>query len=75
MKKADYSIASEEERANVVVILQRNANEMIEQKVVKDPATLRQLVSRLCDRVVAGEVIVGKDFETLVQLFQKKPVC
>ncbi len=75
MKKADYSIASEEERENVVVILQRNANEMIEQKVVRDPVRLRQLVSRLCDRVMAGDIIVGKDFETLVQIFQKKPVC
>lgn len=74
MKKADYSIATPEEREGVVEILQRNVNLIIEQKKTKNPKRLRQIVSGLCERVRSGDVITGKDFQTLVQLFQKKSV-
>lgn len=75
MKKADYSIASKEERENVVKILHRNANHLIEQKLAKDARRLREIVSDLCERVTEGEIITGDDFETLVSLFQKKTIC
>lgn len=74
MGKADYSIASEEERENVIEILQRNANQMIEDKKVKDARKLRQTVDHFAARIRRGDVITGKDFQTLVALFRKKPV-
>jgi len=74
MKKADYSIASEEERENVIRILQRNVNILIEEKKTTDAEKLRAVVSGLCDRVRAGEIITGDDFHKLVSLFQKKSI-
>ena len=75
MKKADYSIASAEERESVIQILQRNTNHLIEQKLTSDSGKLRAIVGGLCDRIKVGDVITGSDFETLVKLFQKKPVA
>lgn len=74
MQKADYSRATPEERENVIKILQRNLNLLIEQRRVKDPERQRQMVSRLCDRIRNGEVITGSDYKKLVRLFQKKPI-
>jgi len=74
MKKADYSIATEEEREDVVRLLQKNVNEIIEQKKTQHPERLRQAVDAICERVRAGEVFTGKDFQQLVQLFQKKSI-
>jgi len=73
MKKADYSIASIEEREGIVHILQRNINSMIAQKKVKNEAKLRQIVAELCVRVTAGEIFTGKDFEKLVSIFNQEP--
>ncbi len=74
MKKADYSIASEEEREDVILILQKNVNQIIEEKKVKDSAKLRAEVDRLSGRIRQGDVITGQDFEKLVGLFQKKSI-
>ncbi|NIR52043.1 hypothetical protein GWO43_25830 [candidate division KSB1 bacterium] len=74
MSKADYSIASQEERDNVIRILQRNANQLIEQKQVQNAENLRSEVDRLCGRVRNGDVVTGKDFEKLVRLFKKQPI-
>ena len=74
MKKADYSIASDEEREDVILILQRNANQIIENKKVKDSEKLRKEVDRLSARVRQGDIITGQDFEKLIQLFQKKSI-
>lgn len=74
MKKADYSIASEEEREDVILILQRNANQIIENKKVKNSEKLRAEVDRLSARIRQGDVITGQDFEKLVLLFQKKSI-
>jgi len=72
MSKADYSIASAEERESVITLLQRNANQMIEQRKVRDPQKLREAVDQFCRRIRNGEVITGKDYQQLVSLFQKK---
>lgn len=74
MKKADYSIATPEERERVIEILQRNVNMMIEEKRTQRPAELREIVSKLCAGIRDGAVFTGRDFEILVQLFQKKSV-
>ncbi|MFQ5603185.1 MAG: hypothetical protein ACE5HS_07945 [bacterium] len=72
MKQADYSGASTEEREEVIAILQRNVNQLIEQKQTSDPEMLRQYVDQLCHRVRNGEIISGQDFQALILLFQKK---
>lgn len=74
MGKADYSIASQEEREGVIQILQRNVNHIIEQKQTQKPEKLRQIVLSLCERIRSGDVITGKDFEVLIQLLQKRTV-
>lgn len=74
MKKADYSIASDEEREDVILILQKNVNEIIENKKVKNTEKLRAEVDRLSGRIRQGDVITGQDFEKLVGLFQKKSI-
>ena len=74
MNKADYSIASPEERENVIQILQRNTNHIIEQKKTNDADKLREAVAKLCERVRKGDVITGADFQKLVFLFQKKSI-
>ncbi|MCZ6818384.1 MAG: hypothetical protein O7G31_02690 [Calditrichaeota bacterium] len=74
MGKADYSIASQEEREAVIQILQRNANHIIEQKQTQKPEKLRQMVLSLCERIRSGDVITGKDFEVLIQFLQKRTV-
>lgn len=74
MGKADYNIASQEEREGVIQILQRNVNHIIEQKQTQKPEKLRQIVLSLCERIRSGDVITGKDFEVLIQLLQKRTV-
>lgn len=74
MKKADYSLASGEEREKVIRILQKNVNEIIEQKKTQKPDKLRKIVDRFCERIRSGGIFTGKDFQQLLQLFQKKSV-
>lgn len=74
MKKADYSIASPEERESVINILQKNVNQIIEQKKTDNPDRLRQIVDDYCARIRKGEIFTGKEFQNLVSLFQKKPI-
>ncbi|MFQ5710091.1 MAG: hypothetical protein ACE5HO_21770 [bacterium] len=74
MEKADYSIATPEEREEVIAILQRNANHIIEQKKTRNPDKLRQAVDALSARIRKGEIITGKDFQKLVRILQKKTV-
>lgn len=74
MKKADYSIATSEERESVIGILQKNVNQIIEDKKTENPEKLRQMVDGYCKRIRKGEIFTGKEFENLVRLFQKKPI-
>lgn len=74
MEKADYSIATTEEREKVISILQRNVNVMIEIRRTNAPEKLRQLASGFCERIRRGEIIDGVDYKLLVNIFQKKPV-
>ncbi len=73
MSKADYSIATEEEREQVVQILERNLHEMAQGLSQVKARQLRQLVEQYCERVRQGAVITGSEFETLVKLFRKEP--
>lgn len=75
MDKADYSIASQDEREKVVRVLQRNVNVMIEQKQSQNPEKLRKIVDGFCERIRNGDVISGKDFQQLLQLFKKQAIA
>ncbi|HEX9652721.1 MAG TPA: hypothetical protein VGA99_03340, partial [bacterium] len=72
MDRADYSIATPEEREKVITILQRNVNLMIEQKKIGEPQILRQQGDGLCERIRRGEVIAGADYKLLLSIFQQK---
>ncbi len=74
MDKADYSIATIDEREKVISILQRNVNLMIELRRTNAPEKLRQLASQFCERVRGGEIFDGMDYKLLLNLFQKKPL-
>ena len=74
MEKADYSLATPEERENVVQVLQKNVIYLIEQKKTKNSERQREIVDQLCNRIRKGDVITGKDYKKLLRLFQKKPV-
>lgn len=74
MDQADYSIAAPEERETVIKILQRNVNEIIEQKKVNNPVKLRRLTDSFCKRIRKGEIIKGADYKLLLSIFQKKPI-
>ncbi|RMF63610.1 MAG: hypothetical protein D6743_10490 [Calditrichaeota bacterium] len=74
MEKADYSGASAAERERVVEILQRNVNELIEQKRSHNPMKLRRTANRFCERIRQGGVFTGKDFEQLLKLFRKQAI-
>lgn len=69
-QKADYSIASPEEREKVIQILDRNLDTIRKQKSSKDPQQLQKLVQDYQARIRAGEIFVGRDFANLVLLFQ-----
>jgi hypothetical protein len=72
MDQADYSIATPEERENVVEIIQRNANLIIEQKRTGNPEKLRRLADLFCERVRKGDIILGAEYKLLVSIFQNK---
>ncbi len=74
MKRADYSLATPEEREQVVSILERNARELIAKKRATDPAKLERRVQRFVQRIRNGEIITGRDFDVLVKLFRKEPI-
>ncbi len=74
MDKADYRIASQEEREKVVRILQRNVNLIIEQKQSKNSENLRKIVDGFCVRIRNGDIISGKEFQQLLKLFKKQPI-
>lgn len=71
-QKADYSIASQEERDRVIEILKRNRDAMVAQKKVKDAKAFKQLVQEYMDGVAAGAVYTGKKFEVLVKIFRQE---
>lgn len=71
---ADYGQASQEEREQIVRILQRNVQEIISKKQSKNPGALQELMSDLAGRIRSGETIRGRDFEKLVRLLRKQAV-
>lgn len=71
-QKADYSIASQEERDQVIEILKRNREAMLAQKKVKDAKAFKKLVQEYIDGVAEGAVYTGKKFETLLKIFRQE---
>jgi|GEM_PF-3357657 len=70
--QADYSVASPEERENVIAILNRNVKEIIKRGQVKNANRVEAIVATLAERIQRGDLIKGKDFERLILLFRKK---
>ena len=71
-RKADYSIASPEERENVAAILKENCSHIIAEKKTSNPQKFQARVDAFVKRILAGDVITGKDFENLVMIFRKQ---
>ena len=72
MGRADYSIATKEERQQVIDLLERNLEELIRDNKARDPDRLRAEVEKFCTGIREGRVYMGKDFERLVMIFRKE---
>jgi len=70
MGVADYSRATIEEREQVIEVLERNLKKLLKDPRVKSPHMLQDKASEFARRIRNGEVIVGRDFETLVSLLR-----
>lgn len=72
MGRADYSIATEEERQQVIELLKRNLEELIRENKARDPDRLRAEVQKFCVGIQKGRSYMGKDFDRLVMIFRKE---
>ncbi|MDQ7053931.1 MAG: hypothetical protein Q9P14_13990 [candidate division KSB1 bacterium] len=70
---ADYSMASPEEREQVIQILQRNLKAMLKMPQIQNKQALQERVERFIEKIRQGGRFTGKEFEQLVRIFRKRP--
>ncbi len=69
---ADYSLASPEEREQVIQILQRNLKAMLKMPQIQNNQDLQERVEHFIEKIRQGGRFTGKEFEQLVRIFRKR---
>ena len=67
---ADYSQATPEEREQVIKILERNFQTLLERNQVKNPEKAKEKIAYYKNVIREGGKIVGREFENFVKLFR-----